>query len=94
MRIGTITYDSSAAKRAQAHSSTPYRRQQSFMLWLFSKQNGLLCAYECDYGVNYKITMVKTGLTASNMLHFCHDELLIPILSSVIIPNFLVEKSL
>jgi hypothetical protein len=36
--------------------------------------------------VNYKITIVQTGLTTSNMLQFCDYELLIPILSSVIIP--------
>jgi hypothetical protein len=35
-------------QRAQAHISTLYRRQHSFMYCLCSKQNCLLCAYECD----------------------------------------------
>jgi hypothetical protein len=39
-------------QRAQAHNSTLYRRQHSFMYWLCSKQNCLLCAYECDFGDN------------------------------------------
>jgi hypothetical protein len=32
--------------------------QHSFMYWLCSKQNCLLCAYECDFGDNDKITIV------------------------------------
>jgi hypothetical protein len=50
-------------QRAQAHNSTHYRRQLSFMYWLCSKQNCLLCAYEHDFGDNYIISIVKTGLT-------------------------------
>jgi hypothetical protein len=50
-------------QRAQAHNSTQYRRQLNFMYWLCSKQNCLLCAYECDFADNYKITIVYTGLT-------------------------------
>jgi hypothetical protein len=50
-------------QRAQAHNSTHYRRQLSFMYWLCSKQNRLLCAYEHDFGDNYIIIIVKTGLT-------------------------------
>jgi hypothetical protein len=50
-------------QRAQAHNSTLYRCQQSFMYWLCSKQNCLMCAYEFDFGDNDKITIVKTGLT-------------------------------
>jgi hypothetical protein len=45
-------------KRAQAHNSTLYRCQHSFMYWLCSKQNCLLCAYECDFGDNDIITIV------------------------------------
>jgi hypothetical protein len=45
-------------QRAQAHNSTLYRRQLSFMYWLCRKQNYLLCAYECDFGDNDKITIV------------------------------------
>jgi hypothetical protein len=36
------------------------------MYWLCSKQNCLLCAYEHDFGGNYIITIVKTGLTTKN----------------------------
>jgi hypothetical protein len=43
---------------AQAQNSTLYRRQLSFMYWLCNKQNCLLCAYECDFGVNDIITIV------------------------------------
>jgi hypothetical protein len=45
---GTITYKprrQQRRQRAQAHNSTPYRRQQSFMYWLCSKQKALLCTY-------------------------------------------------
>jgi hypothetical protein len=49
-------------RRAQAHNSTHYRCQLSFMYWLCSKQNCLLSAYEHDFGDNYIITIVKTGL--------------------------------
>jgi hypothetical protein len=45
-------------QRAQVHLSTHYRCQLSFMYWLCSKQNGLLCAYEHDFGDNYIITIV------------------------------------
>jgi hypothetical protein len=38
---------------AQAHNSTHYRCQLSFMFWLCRKQNCLLCAYEHDFGDNY-----------------------------------------
>jgi hypothetical protein len=47
----------------QAHNSTLYRRQHSFIYWLCSKQNCLLCAYECDFGDNDIITIVWIGLT-------------------------------
>jgi hypothetical protein len=50
-------------QRAQAHNSTLYRRQHSFMFWLCSKQNCLLCAYECDFDDNDIITIISTGLT-------------------------------
>jgi hypothetical protein len=50
-------------QRAQAHNSTLYRRQHSFMYWLCKEQNCLLCAYECDFGDNDAIIIVKTGLT-------------------------------
>jgi hypothetical protein len=50
-------------QRVQAHNSTHYRRQHSFMYWLCSKENCLLCVYECDFGDNDKITIVSTGLT-------------------------------
>jgi hypothetical protein len=33
-----------------------------FMYWLCSKQNCLLYAHEHDFGDNYIITIVKTGL--------------------------------
>jgi hypothetical protein len=33
------------------------------MQWLCTKQKGLLCAYEPDFGYNYIITIVSTGLT-------------------------------
>jgi hypothetical protein len=45
---GTITYKprrQQRRQRAQAHNSTPYRRQQSFMYWLCCKQKTLLCTY-------------------------------------------------
>jgi hypothetical protein len=45
-------------QRAQAHNSTRYRRQHSFMYWLCCKQNCLLCAYEWDFGDNDEITIV------------------------------------
>jgi hypothetical protein len=45
-------------QRAQAHNSTHYRRQLSFMYWLCCKQNCLLCAYEHDFGDNYIITII------------------------------------
>jgi hypothetical protein len=45
-------------QRAQAHNSTLYRRQHSFMYWLSSKQNCLLWAYKCDFGDNDRITIV------------------------------------
>jgi hypothetical protein len=45
-------------QRAQAHISTQYRCQLSFMYWLCSKQNCLLRAYEHDFGNNYIITIV------------------------------------
>jgi predicted GIY-YIG superfamily endonuclease len=54
-------------QRAQAHNSTHYRRQHSFMYWLCSKQNRLLCAYECDFGDNDKMTIVLTGLTTTKI---------------------------
>ena len=50
-------------QRAQAHNSTPNSRQKIFMQWLCTKQKGLLCAYEHDFGDNYIITIVSTGLT-------------------------------
>jgi septal ring factor EnvC (AmiA/AmiB activator) len=37
------------------------------MYWLCSKQNCLLCAYECDFGDNDIITIVYTGLTKKNV---------------------------
>jgi hypothetical protein len=49
-------------QRAQAHNSTQYPQQLSFMYWICRKQNCLLCAYEHDFGDNDKITIVKTGL--------------------------------
>jgi hypothetical protein len=33
------------------------------MLWLCTKQKGLLCAYQHYFGDNYIITIVSTGLT-------------------------------
>jgi hypothetical protein len=45
-------------EHGQAHNSTLYRRQHSVMNWLCSKQNCLLCAYECDFGDNDIITIV------------------------------------
>jgi hypothetical protein len=50
-------------QRAQALNSTLFRRQFSFIFWLCTKQNCLLCAYECDFGDSDIITIVKTGLT-------------------------------
>jgi hypothetical protein len=50
-------------QRAQAHNRTHYRRQLSFMYWLCSKQNCLLCAYEHDFGENFMITMGRLHLT-------------------------------
>jgi hypothetical protein len=52
---GTVTYkprQMPCHQRAQAHHSTLYRRQHSFMYWLFGKQNWSLCAYECDFDDN------------------------------------------
>jgi hypothetical protein len=43
---------------AQAHTNTHYRQPLSFMYWLCSKQNCLLCAYEHDFGDNYIIAIV------------------------------------
>jgi hypothetical protein len=43
---------------AQAHNSTHYHQQLSFMYWLCSKQNCLLRAYEHDFDDNYKIMIV------------------------------------
>jgi hypothetical protein len=57
-------------QRAQAHNSTHYCCQLSFMYWLCSKQNCLLCAYEHDFGDNYKITIVKTGLTTKKYVSY------------------------
>jgi hypothetical protein len=54
-------------QRAQAHNSTLYRRQHSFMYWLCSKQNCLLCAYERDFGDNDIISIVYTGLTSAKI---------------------------
>jgi hypothetical protein len=51
--------------RAQLHNSTLYHRQHSFMYWLYSKQNCLLCAYEGDFGDNDIKTIVLTGLTTT-----------------------------
>jgi hypothetical protein len=45
-------------QRTQAHNSTHYRCQLSFMYWLCSKQNCLLCAYEHHFGDSDKITIV------------------------------------
>jgi hypothetical protein len=45
-------------QRAQAHNSTLYRQQFSFMYWLRTKQNSLLCPYECDFGDNDIIRIV------------------------------------
>jgi hypothetical protein len=46
-------------QRAQAHNSTHSRCQLSFMYWLCSKQNCLLCAYEHDFAIiKYIITIV------------------------------------
>jgi hypothetical protein len=45
-------------QRAQAHNSTLYRRQFSFMYWLCTKHNCLPCAYEYDFGENYIIIIV------------------------------------
>jgi hypothetical protein len=45
-------------QRAQAHNSTLYRCQHSFVYWLCSKQNCLLCAYECVFRDNDMITNV------------------------------------
>jgi hypothetical protein len=64
-------------QRAQAHNSTLYHRQHSFMYWLCSKQNCLLCAHECDFGDNDIITIVKTGLTPKKHIAF------LPVLSQV-----------
>jgi hypothetical protein len=47
-------------QRAQAHNSTLYRSQHSFMYWICSKQNCPLCAFEHDFGDNYIITIVIT----------------------------------
>jgi hypothetical protein len=51
-----------AIKLAQAHNSTHYRCQLSFMYWLCCKQNCLMWAYEHDFGDNYLITIAQTGL--------------------------------
>jgi hypothetical protein len=64
---GTFTYKPRRLphhQRAQAHNSTLNRCQHSFMYWLSSKQNCLLCAYECDFGVND----IKRFLKQKNML--------------------------
>jgi hypothetical protein len=45
-------------QRAQAHNSTLYRQQHTFMYWLCTKQNCLLCPYECDFGDNDIIPIV------------------------------------
>jgi hypothetical protein len=45
-------------QRGQAHNSTLYRRQHSFMYWLCSEQNSLLCAYGCDFCDNDIIPIV------------------------------------
>jgi hypothetical protein len=45
-------------QRAQAHNSTHDRCQLSFMYWLCSKQNCLLCTYEHHFGDSYIITIV------------------------------------
>jgi hypothetical protein len=58
---GTVNIKPSQMKRhqrAQAHNSKLYRRKHSFKYWLCSKQNCLLCAYECDFGDNDIITIV------------------------------------
>jgi hypothetical protein len=44
-----------SARSAQQHT---YRQHFSFMYWLCSKQNCLLCAYEHDFGGNYIIKIV------------------------------------
>jgi hypothetical protein len=59
-RTCTGTGNNGRVSDKQAHNSTHYRRQLSFMYWLCSKQNCLLC----DFGGNYIITIVKTGLTS------------------------------
>jgi hypothetical protein len=38
------------------------------MYWLCSKHNCLLCAYEHDFGDNYIITIVWTGLTTKKVV--------------------------
>jgi hypothetical protein len=58
-------------QRAQAHNSTLYPHQHSFMNWLCSKQNCLLCAYECDFDDNDIITIVEAGLITKKMYQFC-----------------------
>jgi hypothetical protein len=40
------------------------------MYWLCSKQKCLLCAYECNFGDNDIITIVKTGLTTKKYVAF------------------------
>jgi hypothetical protein len=42
----------------RSYNSTLYRRQFSFMYWLCTKQNFLLCAYECDFDDNDTLTIV------------------------------------
>jgi hypothetical protein len=42
----------------QFSTAAHYRCQLSFMYWLCSKQNCLLCAYEHDFGDNYIIRIV------------------------------------
>jgi hypothetical protein len=52
-----LLLDVPALARAGAQQHT-YRQHFSFMHWLCSKQNCLLCAYEHDFGGNYIIPIV------------------------------------
>jgi hypothetical protein len=84
-------------QRAQAHNSTLYHRQHSFFKsWICTgvKKNGLLCAYECDFGVNDIITIASTGLYFYYEEYVAVFSVLNPISSSVIIHPIVIRLRL
>jgi hypothetical protein len=60
--------------RADYRATSPRRRTTAHPTvvkrFLCTKQKGLLCAYEHDFGDNYIITIVSTGLTTNKNVIF------------------------